>query len=179
MGRIHSQRGVGGVTNLSHPKRLCILPQTLFSEEGQAISHIVEKKSAITDLGYVKQVCARLHLPVEHDAVPRYYYNAGEASVCDLVIRLPGKYDLGLKLMGDASYAVVSDTELLSGSFGAGDPGRRLLGDNAALLLQGYNECKVEEMLMQSGISFTRTVDADGVVLYETADPVAQGLVQG
>lgn len=144
------------------------------------MSHIVEKKSEITNLDYVLQVCKRLGLGVEHFAKPRYYYAGGhESKVCELVIKLPGKYDLGLKLTADGSYAYVCDGELLSGSYGLRDAGRQLLGDNAALLMQGYNECKVEEMLMQSGINFTRTVDADGVVLYETADPIAQGLVQG
>jgi len=146
------------------------------------MSHIVEKKSEITNLDYVQRACERLGLTYQYDAVPRYYYTASggqEAMRCAMVIRLPGKYDLGLKRSADGSYAYVCDGELLSGSYGLRDAGRQLLGDNAALLMQGYNECKVEEMLMQSGISFTRSVDADGVVLYETADPVAQGLVQG
>lgn len=144
------------------------------------MSHMVEKESEITNLDYVEQTCERLGLPVERNAKPRYYYVGGhEATVCDLVIKLPGKYDLGLKRMANGTYAYVCDSELLSGNYGRSDAGRQLLGENAALLMQGYNEVKVEDMLMQSGINFTRTVDADGVVIYETADPIAQGLVQG
>lgn len=146
------------------------------------MSHIVEKRSEITNLDYIMWVCERLGLATERGGVPRYYYTrmgGQEAPRCDLVIKLPGKYDLGLLRTADGSYSFQCDGELLSGSFGQSDPGRQLLGDNAALLMQTYNEVKVEEMLMQSGISFTRSIDADGLVVYETPDPIQEGLVQG
>lgn len=113
--------------------------------------------------------------------MPRYYgtgYGRREAGVCDVVIKLPGKYDLGLKADGTGTYVYECDSELLSGSFGLNDTGRRLLGDNAALLMLTYNEVKTEDALMMAGISFTRTVE-NGVTVYEAADPIALGLVQG
>jgi len=145
------------------------------------MSHIVRSKSEIKNLGYVKQCCDRLGLTYKENAVPRYYgtgYGGREAGLCELVIKLPGKYDLGLKADGKGGYVYECDGELLSGSFGLHDKGRQLLGDNAALLMLTYNEVKTEDALMMAGISFTKSVE-NGVTIYEAADPIALGLVQG
>ena len=147
------------------------------------MSHIVRSKSEIKNLSYAKAAAARLGLQVEEYAVPRYYYTGQgvygrEATTCDLVIKLPGKYDLGLKADGKGGYIYECDSELLSGSFGLHDKGRQLLGDNAAKLMLTYNEIKTEDALMMAGISFTKSVE-NGVTIYEAADPIALGLVSG
>lgn len=147
------------------------------------MSHIVRSKSEIRKLNYAKAAAIRLGLQVEENAVPRYYYTGSgtygnEAKVCDLVIKLPGKYDLGIKADGKGGYIYECDSELLSGSFGQRDAGRQLLGDNAAKLMLTYNEIKTEDALMMAGISFTKSVE-NGVTIYETPDPIALGLVQG
>lgn len=143
------------------------------------MSHIVRSKSEIKNLAYAKAAAQRLGLTVEENVKPRYYNPMGtESSVCELVIKLPGKYDLGLKADGKGGYVYECDSELLSGSYGRNDAGRQLLGDNAAALMLTYNEIKTEDALMMAGISFTKSVE-NGVTIYEAADPIALGLVQG
>jgi hypothetical protein len=146
------------------------------------MSHIVTSKSEIKNLSYVVSACERLGLAYETNAMPRYYgsmYGGRESRDCDLVIKLPGKYDLGIQADGKGGYSFVCDNELLSGSFGLHDAGRQLLGDNAGLLMLTYNEVKTEDALMMAGISFTKSVDETGATVYEAADPIALGLVQG
>lgn len=138
------------------------------------MSHIVEHAALVEDLDILAQAAARFGLTVQQNVAPRYwgthYGRNDETKICDLVIALPGKYDLGVKRYSDGHYGWVCDSELLSGSFGMSDPGRKLLGDNAENLMTAYEEVKLEAELMQAGVNFTRTVDPDGTVRYEVED---------
>ena len=137
------------------------------------MSHIVEVKCAVENLDALVMAAERMGLTVVRDAEPRYYgtgFGGTESKRCELVIQLPGRYDLGVKRQADGSYGWVCDGELLSGSYGAGSPGRKLLGENAELLLGQYAAAQTELMLMEAGVSFTRVTRDDGTIEYEVDD---------
>lgn len=117
------------------------------------MSHITNVRTEITDEAAVRAVAAAWGCTVEASAVPRYYSTAWggqEAAVCDLVVRLPGKYDLGLMLQADGTYKAMCDTELLNGSFGRNDSGRLLCGTNLDQFMQAYAVKRVEAHVAMS-----------------------------
>ena len=143
------------------------------------MSHIVENRCEFERLDLIERAAERLGIQVEHGAVPRYWgtkWGGTEATACDLVLRLPGKYDLGVRRAPDGKLSLICDSELLSGKFGSQDLGRKLLGENAVLLANAYEEIKLEEFLLNSGVGYTRNVLEDGTVEYVANDPVALGL---
>ena len=145
------------------------------------MSHIVEHVALVEDLGLLEAAAIRMGLTVKHNAEPRYYgtaWGGNESKQCELVICLPGKYDLGVKRYDDGHYGWVCDSELLSGSFGLSDLGRKLLGTNAENLMTAYEEVKLEDELMKAGVSFIRLVDPDGTVRYEVSDEQLETLAQ-
>jgi len=133
------------------------------------ISHIVRVECKVEDEELVARAAERLGLAVERNAVPRYWgsaYGGGESETCDLVVKLPGKYDLGVKRGEDGTYRWVCDTELLEGAYGADDPGRKLLGEHAEHLMTAYGCAAVERDLLQ-GAAYQTSVGADGTVYYD------------
>ena len=132
------------------------------------MSHIVQKVCEVEDLSLLITAAEKLGLETKLHRRPRYYGTVSggtESKLCDLVILLPGKYDLGVHRDGE-TYQWVCDSELLSGSYGLQDLGRRLLGENAENLMTAYGEAKVELELLQLGLNFTRRV-VDGRIEYE------------
>lgn len=155
------------------------------------MSHIGNVQTELDDeraLRYAIELLIQQHpgvrLELLENTAPRFYYSAvetiarAENRVCPIVLKLPGKYDLGFYRNEQGKYVMISDTELMSGSFGADDAGRKLLGDKAAAVLDAYDQAKVELMLMDQGLSFTRDVDAQGNVHYLTDDPTEAGLLR-
>jgi Protein of unknown function (DUF1257) len=63
--------------------------------------------------------------------------------VCEYVLKLHGRYDLGLKKQADGTYSFVADEELIGGKsgtdgFGRADAGRKILGEDCRRLKQEY-----------------------------------------
>jgi hypothetical protein len=140
------------------------------------MSHITQVVSEIDDEQALRRAMEMLGVPVLENTKPRYYrdalglsyqsYTKDESVVCDFVLTLPGKYDLGLKRNQEGKYEYVCDNELLSGSYGKLDLSRRFLGDNAEKLMTAYGNAKVELMLLNSGIPFERVTLENGDTQY-------------
>lgn len=144
------------------------------------MSHIIEKTCTITDMAALKLAAQKLGVQVKFNAMPRYYFNGGESKVCEIVLCLPGKYDLGIKRYNDGHYGFVCDSELLAGSYGAQSEGRKIVGDDGVNLMTAYGEAQVELLLMSQGLAFIRDVDpVTGDVRYTTSSPAEAGLLQG
>jgi hypothetical protein len=133
------------------------------------MSHIATVKCEIKDLAAAEEAAKALGCIVEHGTKPRYwgtqYGNGGEAKVCDLVVKLPGKYDLGLFKNADETYSFMSDNELMSGSLGRNDAGRVLLGENAGKFRQEYAAAVAMKAARKKGIPAFRKVREDGNVV--------------
>jgi hypothetical protein len=125
-------------------------------------------KCEIKDLAAAEEAAKALGCTVEHGTKPRYYgtsYGGSEAKTCDLVVKLPGKYDLGLFKNPDETYSFMSDNELMSGSFGRNDAGRVLLGENAGKFRQEYAAAVAMKAARKKGIAAFRKVREDGNVV--------------
>jgi hypothetical protein len=136
------------------------------------MSHITRVQCEVADEELIVRAAERLGLVVERNATPRYWgtnYGGLEGEPCELVLRLPGKYDLGVKRQEDGTYQWVCDTELLSGRFGEDDPGRKLLGENAVNLMTAYGCAAVERDIL-SGASYQTSVGADGTQYYDVEE---------
>ena len=132
------------------------------------MSHIVKVQCQVTDLELLTLAAKKLGLQTIQNATPRYYgsaYGGSESFPCELVVKLPGKYDLGVKQDGGL-YTWVCDSELLSGSYGLSDAGRRLLGTNAENLMTAYGQAQVERDLLAGGV-YTQSSGPDGSVYYD------------
>jgi len=133
------------------------------------MSHIVRVECSVTDLGLLKSAASRLGLVVEENGVPRYFGSAHggrESQACELVILLPGKYDLGVKRRPDGAYEWICDGELLAGSYGRDDAGRALLGEGAEHLMTAYAQAAVERDLLP-GATYSTSIGEDGTIFYD------------
>jgi len=136
------------------------------------MSHVVRVQCEVADEELLVRAAEKLGLEVERNALPRYWesaYGGKESRACDLVILLPGKYDLGVKRGEDGTYQWVCDTELLSGDFGADDPGRKILGEHAENLMTMYGAAAVERDLL-GGATYQTSIGADGTVYYDVEE---------
>jgi hypothetical protein len=133
------------------------------------MSHICTVQAEIRDLGAAEEAAKALGCTVEHGTKPRYWgsmYGGGvESKSCDLVVKLPGKYDLGIFKKADGTYGFMGDNELFSGSFGRNDAGRVLLGDNAGKFRQEYAAAVAMKAARKKGIAAFRKVREDGNVV--------------
>lgn len=132
------------------------------------MSHIATVTTEIKDLKAAEDAAKALGCQVEHGTKPRYYgtsFGGHESKPCDLVIKLPGKYDLGLKKNAQGTYDFVCDNELLSGSFGRSDQSRQLLGDNAARFKQEYAAAVAMRLGAKRNVATFRKVRDDGAVV--------------
>jgi hypothetical protein len=145
------------------------------------MSHIIKKECNMKDTAAMKLAAEKLGIAVLENAVPRYYgTNMGgrESQPCDLVLQLPGRYDLGIQQGSDGAFRFVCDSELLTGNYGRSDQGRAMIGEHAENLMTAYGEAETELLLMSYGLAFTRSVDTvTGEVEYLTSDPREAGLL--
>jgi hypothetical protein len=136
------------------------------------MSHIVSvapNNELITDIPAFKRAVESLGLTLDGAGNARYY---GGGIACDYVVKLPGRYDLGLKASG-IGYTFTGDSELFKGVYGSQDPGRQLIGqENASILMQrysGFRAVGLYELAGSSLISFTTT--EDGSLAFELSEP--------
>lgn len=133
------------------------------------MSHITTVQCEIKDLAAAEEAAKALGCSVEHGTKPRYWgttYGGGsEAKACDLVVKLPGKYDLGIIAKEDGTYSFMCDNELLAGSFGRNDAGRTLMGENAGRFRQEYAAAVAMKAARKKGIPAFRKVREDGNVV--------------
>jgi len=128
------------------------------------MSHLVKGQSKITDIDVLRQALQNMGLGLRNGGRPRFYYDQSEAGIdCDYVVPLPGKYDLGLKMNeSTGTYDMVCDSELLSGSYGRGSEGRKILGENAEKLVNEYAWVAAQQEAAQNNYAAARSYEADG-----------------
>jgi phage tail tube protein FII len=135
------------------------------------MSHIVKTTAEIKSREQLERALSSLGWTVNEHATPRYYYTGTgvyghESEVCDYVVELPGKYDLGIKQNPDGTWKFVCDSELLRGNYGRSSQGRAIVGEEAVNLTQALGEVEVEMMLESKGISYNKII-VNGQTEYE------------
>lgn len=75
----------------------------------------VVEQANITNIGFIQQAVRAINNGLEHKITivenqkPRMYFS-GQGEVCDYVLILPGKYDVGLKKNQKGTYDLVFDS---------------------------------------------------------------------
>lgn len=83
---------------------------------------------------------------------------------CDYTVEVPGsKYTLGFRKT-KTGFQPVCDVELLEGSYGSRDPGRKLLGEKGVKLWQSYAYHAVAIQARRNGHAVSRETLKDGSV---------------
>jgi Protein of unknown function (DUF1257) len=96
-------------------------------------------QTQLRDPDAIKAAAKALGIEFVEQGLARLY--GGEySSECDFVLRLPGRYDLGLKKNAAGTYDFVCDAWLLEGRWaeGANHPGTKSIGLNGSRLKQEY-----------------------------------------
>jgi hypothetical protein len=109
--------------------------------EGTKISHLTTVVTQFRDPAAIKAAAKALGIEVVENAKARFFM--GMSQTCDLVLKLPGRYDLGMLRQPNGTYSFVCDEELIGGKygtdgFGRGDAGRKLIGEEGRRLKQEY-----------------------------------------
>src|ERR687892_701427 len=105
------------------------------------MSHLTTVQTEFRDPEAIKAAAKALGIEVVANAKARFYM--GFSDTCDLVLKLPGRYDLGLKRNDTGTYSFVCDEELLGGRYGSdgygrSDAGRKAIGEEGRRLKQEY-----------------------------------------
>lgn len=129
---------------------------------------------------------------VRHRSICRGYN--GQRKTCDLVMQLPGEYDLGFEKQSDGSYGVSADfwdkhiskylgdpnviNAAESVAKGLRDEGRYEEADNCiaeakmSKFTQAYNRFAVQELAQAQGLQYMESILEDGTVVLElTGNP--------
>lgn len=123
------------------------------------MSHLATVNSELRDSAAIKAAAKALGLVVVENARARFFF--GTSELLDLVIPLPGRYDLGLKRTNNGSYELIADEELIGGrsgtdGFGRGDAGRKLLGEDCRRLKVEYAFAVLQAQARKRGQSIRR-----------------------
>jgi hypothetical protein len=120
---------------------------------GIKVSHQTEIKLKVKNMSAMKAACEALGLELVKDAQCRGYYSTMQR---DYIVRLRGKYDVGLTLEKDGSYSVDAD-------FWDGYVAKEV-GENCGTLMQKYGEKTVEEAAQIRGMSiYTEELESGDV----------------
>jgi Protein of unknown function (DUF1257) len=109
--------------------------------EDKTLSHLCHVQTQLKDPKALEAAAKALGVELVQNATARFYF--GVSPVCEYVLKLPGRYDLGLKKQADGTYSFVADEELIGGrsgtdGYGRADPGRKILGEDCRRLKQEY-----------------------------------------
>lgn len=124
------------------------------------MSHITVVKTEFRDPAAIIAAAEAMGLTVERNTTARYFGNR-QSELCDLVVKLPGRYDLGFKRQANGTYSFVCDEELLGGrygtdGFGRNDPGRAIIGEEGKRFRQEYAVQKAMMTARRKGQSVQR-----------------------
>jgi hypothetical protein len=140
------------------------------------MSHITTVKTEVSDEAAIILAAKTMGYEIERNATPRFYYTslvgygiadvivARESQSCDLVMKLPGRYDLGFKKNAQGTYDFVCDGELLSGAYGRASQGRAIVGENGETFLNEYAAAVSTLWAQDQGYIVDRYVGADGSI---------------
>jgi|GEM_PF-1805104 hypothetical protein len=157
------------------------------------MSHWFTLKTKLNSESAIKAGARRLGYMVVHNRMCRGYN--GNETLCDLVMKLPGQYDIGFQKQMDGSYEVVADfwsdyiskylanPEILERAqklyekfkIGTQEEWEEIQSAvNEAKIskfLQAYNLAAVEELIQRQGLHYVASTLPDGSVVYETISP--------
>ncbi|GJL53109.1 MAG: hypothetical protein NPIRA02_02410 [Nitrospirales bacterium] len=127
------------------------------------MSHLTTIKSQIKFPDAILHAAQVLGVSVVQRAKARFY--SGYSEPCDYVLQLPGRYDLGLKLMPDGTFHFVCDEEVLSDTENIrnGDA-LRILGKRGGRFLQEYQAAVALKQARKAGLTYHRTSLSDGTL---------------
>ncbi|GJL61687.1 MAG: hypothetical protein NPIRA04_03410 [Nitrospirales bacterium] len=127
------------------------------------MSHLTTIQSQIKFPHAILDAAKALGITVIQQAKARFF--AGSSDMCDFVLQLPGRYDLGLKRMVDQTYHFVCDEEVLSETENVrnGDA-LRILGKRAGRFLQEYQAAVALEQAREAGLTYQRNTLSDGTL---------------
>lgn len=137
------------------------------------MSVIVTIESEIKDIRCVEEAIKALNknntnraITITKNSAPRYY--SGTGPVCDYVVVLPDRYDLGLKKNGN-KFEIVADNELIGGRsssdrYGKNDLGRALIGEDCRFFKQECAVAAIEKAAKKKGQKVKRINNANGTI---------------
>ncbi len=154
------------------------------------MSHWFSVKTKFNSIDSIKKAATQLGYMVTHNRMCRGY--AGMETPCDLVMKLPGEYDVGFKKQEDGTYEIVADfwanhiSDYLANA-NALKEAEKLFQEkiqkeewnyteaeafmNEAKIskfMQAYNCAALEELVQMQGLQYITNTLADGTVVYET-----------
>lgn len=118
------------------------------------MSHLTTIRTAFVNREALFAAGEALGHPLIEGGQARYY--SGLSGECDLLMKLPGRYDLGFKREDDGKFAAVCDSEVLTGSYGRSDAARQILGENLARFKQEYAAAVAQQFARKSGFAYSR-----------------------
>lgn len=131
------------------------------------MSHLTTVSTTFRDPEAIKAAAKALGVEVVANAKARFY--SGLSGDCDLVLKLKGRYDLGLRRNDKGTYEFICDEELIGGrhgtdGYGRGDPGRALIGEEGKRLKQEYAFQVLAAEARRKGRTIRRENLANGAV---------------
>jgi hypothetical protein len=156
-------------------------------EEGKNMSHWFKVKTHFTSEKAIKKTANSLNFPIRHNQLCRGY--GRNTTKCDLVMKLPGQYDVGFQKQQDGSYELVADfwsdhiSEYLANpdvleyaknkrkdliEQGKFDKAEEVINQaKISKFMQAYNLYAVEELAQMQGLQYIENRLEDGTILLE------------
>lgn len=128
------------------------------------MSHFTRIATQIKDREALQAAVSKMGFLLNEHSKARYYYGA---EMADLVVKLPGKYDIALNLKNE-EYEVKAD--MYDGEVS------RYVGKNAGILLQQYSAEKVKIEAFQRGLSVTEN-EEKGMITLTLTDEESGGQI--
>lgn len=128
------------------------------------MSHFTKIATKIKDKEALQAAVSKMGFTLKENAQARYYYGS---EMADLVVKLPGKYDIALNINND-SYDVKAD--MYKGEVS------KYVGENAGTLFQQYSVEKVKIEAYQKGLSVTE-IEEDGKIILTLIDEESGGQI--
>ncbi len=154
------------------------------------MSHWFSVKTKLNSVDAIKKAASQMGYMVVHNRKCRGY--AGQETDCDLVLRLPGEYDIGFEKQEDGSYEIVADfwanhisdylanadalkeaeklfNEKIQSQEWSYSEGEAFLNEvKISKFMQAYNCAALEELVQMQGLQYIANTLPDGSVVYET-----------
>ena len=136
----------------------------------------IKSKSAIERS--IKQLATEINgIEILYDAKPRMYYS-NQMGICDIVIKLPGAYDVGLKLNSNNEYDIVFDeyANHVSKYLGSRNKKIKNSSDHISKFLQEYSFQVASETAFNQGyLLVDRQYDTNGNIqgIWEVQETIA------
>ena len=129
------------------------------------MSHFSKITAEIKDLEVLKKAVDSMGFKFEEHGECRYYYGT---KTKDYVIKLPGKYDVGISKDGD-SYSVEADFY--------DNHVERYVGNNANLLIQNYTVEKIKAEVSKENLAILGTEQQGENMALKIIDPETGGTI--